>query len=98
MLKTVGSVLMPWLPQARAVVEAFFPGQDDGDVVADMLFGVTNPSGKLPFTFGNSANEAAYETEAQYPGDAGEQRTGWRPGWNRTRRLAATRRPTTART
>jgi len=67
-LKTVGSVLMPWLPQARAVVEAFFPGQDDGDAVADVLFGVTNPSGKLPFTFGNTANEAAYETESQYPG------------------------------
>lgn len=67
-LKTVGSVLMPWLPQARAVVEAFFPGQDDGDVVADLLFGVTNPSGKLPFTFGNNEREAAYATEAQYPG------------------------------
>ena len=47
-LKTQGSVLMPWLPQARALVEAWYPGQNDGDVVADMLFGVTNPSGKLP--------------------------------------------------
>jgi beta-glucosidase len=67
-LKTEGSVLMPWLPQARALVEAWYPGQNDGDVVADVLFGVTNPSGKLPVTFGNTANEAAYETEAQYPG------------------------------
>ncbi|AEG91700.1 beta-glucosidase [Ramlibacter tataouinensis] len=67
-LKTQGSVLMPWLPQARALVEAWYPGQHDGDVVADILFGVTNPSGKLPVTFGNSANEAAYQTEAQYPG------------------------------
>ena len=67
-LKTQGSVLMPWLPQARALIEAWYPGQQDGDVVADVLFGVTNPSGKLPVTFGNTANEAAYETEAQYPG------------------------------
>jgi beta-glucosidase len=67
-LKTQGSVLMPWLPQARAVVEAWYPGQEDGNVVADVLFGVTNPSGKLPVTFGTSANEAAYQTEAQYPG------------------------------
>jgi beta-glucosidase len=67
-LKTEGSVLMPWLPQARALVEAWYPGQEDGDVVADVLFGVTNPSGKLPVTFGVTANEAAYETEAQYPG------------------------------
>lgn len=67
-LKTQGSVLMPWLDQARALIEAWYPGQSDGDVVADVLFGVINPSGKLPVTFGNSENEAAYETEAQYPG------------------------------
>jgi beta-glucosidase len=67
-LKTQGSVLMSWLPQARAVIEAWYPGQDDGDVVADALFGVTNPSGKLPVTFGSTVKEAAYETDAQYPG------------------------------
>jgi beta-glucosidase len=67
-LKTGGMVLMPWLSNARAVVEAFFPGQHDGDAVADILFGVVNPSGKLPVTFGNTAREAAYATEAQYPG------------------------------
>ena len=68
-LKTQGMLLMPWLGQARAVIEAWYPGQDDGDVVADILFGVTNPSGKLPVTFGATATEAAYETESQYPGD-----------------------------
>jgi beta-glucosidase len=67
-LKTQGSVLMPWLPQARALIEAWYPGQSDGDVVADALFGVTNPSGKLPVTFGRTAHEAAYQTQAQYPG------------------------------
>jgi beta-glucosidase len=67
-LKTSGSVLMPWLGDARAVVEAWYPGQEDGNAVADMLFGVTNPSGKLPVTFGSTASEAAYATEAQYPG------------------------------
>ena len=67
-LKTGGMVLMPWLSNAKAVVEAFFPGQHDGDAVADILFGVINPSGKLPVTFGNTAREAAYATEAQYPG------------------------------
>jgi len=61
-------VLMPWLNDARALVEAWYPGQQDGDVVADVLFGVISPSGKLPVTFGNTAREAAYATEAQYPG------------------------------
>ena len=63
-----GMVLMPWLKNVRALLEAWFPGQDDGDVVADILFGVISPSGKLPVTFGNTAREAAYATEAQYPG------------------------------
>jgi len=67
-LKTSGMVLMPWLKDARALVEAWFPGEQDGDVVADILFGVISPSGKLPVTFGNTAREAAYATEAQYPG------------------------------
>jgi beta-glucosidase len=67
-LKTSGMVLMPWLANVRALLEAWFPGQDDGEVVADILFGVISPSGKLPITFGNSPREAAYATEAQYPG------------------------------
>lgn len=53
-LKTSGMVLMPWLDNVRALLEAWFPGQADGDVVADILFGVISPSGKLPVTFGNT--------------------------------------------
>jgi beta-glucosidase len=67
-LKTSGMVLMPWLNDVPALIEAWFPGQRDGDAVADVLFGVISPSGKLPVTFGNAAREAAYATEAQYPG------------------------------
>lgn len=42
---------MPWLPQAKAVLEAYLGGQALGGAIADLLFGDANPSGKLAETF-----------------------------------------------
>ncbi|WP_156816515.1 beta-glucosidase [Oceanimonas smirnovii] len=67
-LYSASGILMDWLDNVPALFAAWFPGQEDGDIMADMLFGALNPSGKLPVTFPNSAREAAFATEAQYPG------------------------------
>ena len=47
-LKDSNPVLMPWIDKAPAVLEAWNQGAEDGHVVADLLFGVVNPSGKVP--------------------------------------------------
>ncbi|NOZ56612.1 MAG: beta-glucosidase, partial [Calditrichaeota bacterium] len=43
--------MIPWIHEVPAVIEAFYPGQEEGHVLADILFGDVNPSGKLPDTF-----------------------------------------------
>lgn len=43
--------MQSWLPKARALLHAFYPGQEGGKALAEILFGETNPSGKLPVSF-----------------------------------------------
>jgi len=50
-LATGGPVLTPWLNRVDSVLEAWFPGEEQGRAVADVLYGDVNPGGKLPVTF-----------------------------------------------
>ncbi|NLF39562.1 hypothetical protein GX586_08965 [bacterium] len=40
-----------WIDSVRALVMAWYPGQEGGTAVGEVLFGAVNPSGKLPATF-----------------------------------------------
>ena len=44
-------VELPWIEEAKAVVEAYLPGQAGGSALCDILFGDVNPSGKLAESF-----------------------------------------------
>ncbi|HEX8403961.1 MAG TPA: glycoside hydrolase family 3 C-terminal domain-containing protein [Duganella sp.] len=50
-LETSGPVLMPWVDQSAAVVQAWYAGTGGGEAIARVLFGEVNPSGHLPTTF-----------------------------------------------
>jgi len=43
--------MSPWLEASSAVVDAWYPGEQGGAAVADVLFGDANPAGRLPITF-----------------------------------------------
>ncbi len=55
-----------WIDQVPALIEAFYPGQEGGHALADILFGDVNPSGRLPMTLPTRWEDSpAYGT---YPG------------------------------
>jgi beta-glucosidase len=67
-LKSGGPVLMPWVDRVPAILESWYPGQEDGNAVAALLFGDVNPAGKLPITFPKQESDQPANTPAQYPG------------------------------
>ena len=73
-VQTGGPVQMPWLDKVAAVVQGWFPGQECGNAITDVLFGVVNPSGKLPETFPMRVEDNP--GFINYPGENGHVRYG----------------------
>lgn len=69
-LNTSGPVLMPWLHEVQSVLEAWYPGEQDGAAVAALLTGDAAPTGHLPVTFPTSERSTAVSSVSQWPGRA----------------------------
>ncbi len=70
-LNTGSAVTMPWLSSVAGVLEAWYPGQQDGTAIAALLFGTADPSGHLTVTFPQSLSQVPASTAAQWPGTGG---------------------------
>jgi beta-glucosidase len=97
LLQTGGPVLMPWLDDVPAALQAWFPGQEAGHALADVLLGLADPGGRLPQTFPARLEDDPVHPELpdrQYPGEDGhvEYREGLYVGYRHVDRTGLTPR------
>ncbi|ERK70681.1 beta-glucosidase H [Leifsonia aquatica] len=52
-----GPVILPWLSEAPAVLLTWFPGQEMGGALADVLTGTREPGGRIPTTWAASEDD-----------------------------------------
>lgn len=66
------AVAMPWVNQIKGLVQAWFPGHECGNSVADIITGALNPEGHLPFTIPNFVEDAP--AHGNFPGEVKDGR------------------------
>jgi beta-glucosidase len=67
-LETGTATTMPWLANVKGVFESWYPGDQQGNAIARLLYGDTDFSGRLPMTFPKSLADTPTSSPAQYPG------------------------------
>ncbi len=60
-----------WLSKVPALLHTYFPGQEGGTAIAEVLFGKHNPEGKLPVSFDRSWEENP-SAACYYPAKGGD--------------------------
>ena len=65
-LQSGAPIVMPWLDQVAAVLQCWYPGQEAGNAIADVLTGAAEPGGRLPQTFPARLDDDP--TRGNYPG------------------------------
>ena len=69
-LNTSQPIAMPWIDKVKAVVQMWWPGDEGGWATANVLTGVKNPGGRLPFTWGKRLEDYA-ATDPDHPERSG---------------------------
>jgi beta-glucosidase len=67
-------VSMPWVDDVAAVLQLWFPGQEMGNALTDVLLGEVEPGGRLPTTFPRWVEQCP--AWLSYPGEGGRVRYG----------------------
>jgi beta-glucosidase len=61
---------MPWIDKVKGVVWQWYAGMEGGNVLADLLFGDINPSGKLPFTMPIALSDSPAHRYGEYKSES----------------------------
>jgi beta-glucosidase len=76
-----GSVdVAPWMDRVRAIVAAWYPGQEGGAALASLLLGEANFSGRLPISWERAATDNPSYANYYYNDSANANRIAYREG------------------
>ncbi|XRG82462.1 glycoside hydrolase family 3 C-terminal domain-containing protein [Salinisphaera sp. SPP-AMP-43] len=68
-----GVKMLPWAKKAGAILHAWYPGQQGGQALAEIIYGDVNPSGKLPISLAKHLEDnpaySSYHDVSAYQGD-----------------------------